>query len=573
MSDPTPSGTPAVPQPTSGAAPGVETRPLRTAATVVVMRDSPAGIEVLLLRRAERGDHASGAWVFPGGVLDETDREGHAHCAGIDDASASAEMGMDSGGLDYHVAAIRECFEEAGLLLACGADGELVELDSPAGEPMHPWRARLHRGDVTMAQFCSHFGLTLATDRLAYYSRWVTPPVRAKRWDTRFFLAQAPAAQQSAHDEVELVEQLWLTPADAVARSESLRLLNPTRYTLESIAGFATVAEAIAHARTPRAEARPVPRVADGPEGMLPVPPDHFAYAEVGRLDPQGHGNACYAIVPGRAVHLSPHVIRVSADNGGMMTGPGTNTYLVGGGPRNEWAVIDPGPDDATHLEAVLAAAPGPIRWILVTHTHIDHSPGAVVLKRRTGAPLLGRLADHRNNQDASFVPDRVIGQGDRLDIDDGLWLEAQHTPGHASNHLCYLLPAERMLFTGDHVMQASTVVIGPPDGNMSHYLDSLRAVLPLDLRWLAPGHGFLMANPHRAIEAIIAHRLRRETKVSDVLKVMGPASARELLPRVYDDVNAALHPVALRSLTAHLDKLQRDGQAALDGERWRSIA
>ena len=543
--------------------------PLRPAATVVVMRDSPDGIEVLLLRRAERGDHSSGAWVFPGGVLDAQDSECHPHCAGLDDEAASRAMGMAAGALDYHVAAIRECFEEAGLLLAYDADARPVELTGETGEAMRAWRTRLHRGENTMAEFCRHFGLTLATDRLAYFTRWVTPAIRAKRWDTRFFFALAPTAQESAHDQVELVEQLWLQPAEAIARSESLKLLAPTRITLETLTGFATTADMLAHARTPRQEALAVPRIADGPQGMMPVAPDHFAWAEVGKLDPQGHGHASYAIVPGRPVRLSSRVIRVSANNSGMMTGPGTNTYLVGGGTRNEWAVIDPGPAITTHVDAILAAAPGPIRWILTTHTHADHSPAAVELRARTGAPVLGRIADYTQSQDPSFAPDRQPAHGERLAIGDAATLQVIHTPGHASNHLCFLLEEERMLFTGDHVMQTSTVVIGPPDGDMSAYLASLRALLPVALDWLAPGHGFLMAHPHRAIEGIIAHRLRREAKVLERLSALAPVDTDALLASVYEDVGPALHPVARRSLTAHLLKLQRDGLVRVTDDRW----
>ncbi|MBU6270034.1 MAG: NUDIX hydrolase, partial [Betaproteobacteria bacterium] len=127
-------------------------------------------------------------------------------------------------------------------------------------------------------------------------------------------------------------------------------------------------------------------------------------------------------------------------------------------------------------------------------------------------------------------------------------------------------------LFTGDHLMGASTVVIGPPDGDMSAYLASLRALVPLALDWLAPGHGFLMAEPRRVIEGVIRHRLAREAKVMQALTELGPATAASLLARVYDDVRPALHPVALRSLTAHLIKLRRDGRAALEGEDWRAL-
>ncbi len=549
--------------------PAAETRPLRSAATLVVMRDSPQGIEVLLLRRAERGDHSSGAWVFPGGVLDTQDRGCHGHCANLDDTQASAAMGTTQDGLDYYVAAIRECFEESGLLLAYDTQGLMPTLEGKSGDDIRSWRGGLHRGEKTMAEFCAHFDLKLAADRLAYSTRWVTPAIRLKRWDTRFFFAVAPATQESAHDQVELVEQLWLKPADAIARSETLKLLPPTRITLESFTGIGTTTAMMAFVRTPRTQALLVPRVADGPQGMLPVTTDQFAWAEVGKLDPQGLGNASYSITPGRPVRLSDRVIRVTANNSGVMTGPGTNTYLIGGGPRNEWAVIDPGPSLGPHIAAILEAAPGPIRWIIVTHTHPDHSPAAVELRARTGAQVLGQIARHPQTQDPSFAPDRLLEHGERLMIDEDTTLQVFHTPGHASNHLCYLLEQERLLFTGDHVMQTSTVVIGPPDGDMSAYLESLRALLKVNLDWLAPGHGFLMANPHRALEGIIAHRLRREAKVMDAMAELAPAKTDALLARVYDDVGANLHAMARRSLTAHLLKLELDGRVIRGDDEW----
>lgn len=549
-------------QPTPGASPA------RPAATLVIVRDARPGIEVLLLRRAERGDHASGAWVFPGGLLDARDRDCHPYCGGLedcgglDDRAASAQLGMAEGGLDYHVAAIRECFEESGLLLARDARGRLVSLDGPEGEAMLAWRGPLHRGERTLGEFCETFGVVLAPDLLVYHTRWVTPTVRAKRWDTRFFFAEAPSAQDSAHDEVELVEQLWLTPAEAIARSDSLKLLTPTRTTLETMAAFDSVADLMAHLRTPRTEALQIPRVATGSRGMLPVAPTDHAWAEVGRLDPLGHGNASYEIIPGTPVRLSERVIRITAPNPGVMTGPGTNSYLVGDPEANVWAVIDPGPDDPVHIDRIVACAPGPIRWIFATHTHLDHSPGCARLKTLTGARVYGRPAPAGGHQDLDFAPDVIPEDGDRFALSDRTTLTAIHTPGHASNHLCFLIEEERTLFTGDHLMQGSTVVINPPDGDMSAYLCSLRSLLGVELAWLAPAHGFLIGRPHEAINGIIAHRLKREAKVLQALRDHGPADGKALVPHAYDDTPVALHGWALRSLAAHLHKLRDDGLA-----------
>ena len=537
----------------------------RPAATVVVLRDAGQGLEVLLLRRAERGDHNSGAWVFPGGLVDAADAHCAAHAQGIDATTAAARLGLAEGALDYYIAAVRECFEEAGLLFAAAAP------PADASARLNDWRVRLQRGGCTLAHLCAAEGVTLALDELVYLSHWVTPLGRGKRFDTRFFVARAPLDQAAQHDDGELVEQRWLRPADAL--QADLKLMTPTRKTLEALVRFEAVDDLLAWARTPRVVPMTMPRVGHGHQGPRPVTPDEPAWAELGRLDPHGHGQASYDILPGVAVRLSPRVIRVTANNGSVMTGPGTNSYLVGGGPANVWAAIDPGPADTAHVDALLAAAPGPIRWIFATHTHLDHSPACALLAARTGAPVLGRIAAFPEWQDSGFAPDRLLAGGETFTLDADVTLAVIHTPGHASNHLCYRLEEEKTLFTGDHVMQQSTVVINPPDGDMAAYLGSLRALLGEDLDWLAPGHGFLMAPPRRAFEAIIAHRLKREGKVAEALQVLGPAAEETLLARVYDDVPARMHPVALRSLRAHLLKLRDEGRAHESLGRWSTVA
>jgi glyoxylase-like metal-dependent hydrolase (beta-lactamase superfamily II) len=272
-------------------------------------------------------------------------------------------------------------------------------------------------------------------------------------------------------------------------------------------------------------------------------------------------------IQPGVAVRLSRRVWRVTARNAGAMTGPGTNSYLVGGG--RDWAVIDPGPTDHRHIQALLDAAPGTIRYILVTHTHTDHSPGAAPLKSATGAPLLGRTTSHRHWQDPTFAPDRELRDEDRVTLGGGATLRVIHTPGHASNHLCFLLEEEHMLFTGDHIIQGSTVVIDPPDGDMAAYIASLEALLRETLDYLAPGHGTLMPQPHSAIRGLIQHRLRREMKVLAALPHAQPADLASLVRRVYDDVPPQLHSLAERSLLAHLLKLEAEGRARRIADSW----
>lgn len=263
-------------------------------------------------------------------------------------------------------------------------------------------------------------------------------------------------------------------------------------------------------------------------------------------------------------------VTRVVAPNGGMMTGAGTNTYLVG---LEELVVIDPGPDDEAHIRALLAASAGrPIRWILCTHTHFDHAPGAVQLQRKSGARI-GAMQAPVTDHDFSLQSDRSLAPGELLECGP-VALRAVHTPGHASNHVCFLLKANGMLFTGDHIMQGSTVVIWPPDGNMRAYLDSLRRLLDLELEVLAPGHGHLIHNPRAEVERLIRHRLHRESKVRQAVLAAGKedGAIEQLLPRVYDDVPPVLHRMAARSLQAHLDKLVEDGEVRCVAGRYRLV-
>jgi glyoxylase-like metal-dependent hydrolase (beta-lactamase superfamily II) len=261
-------------------------------------------------------------------------------------------------------------------------------------------------------------------------------------------------------------------------------------------------------------------------------------------------------LVPNVPVALGKLVRRVLCDNPGMMTGPGTNTYLIG---IDEVAVIDPGPADDGHLDAVAAAGSGRINWILLTHTHPDHSPGAAGLKERTGAEVLA-LVDRDG-----LVCDRHVAEGDTVEGTE-FTLQAVHTPGHASNHLCFLLERERMLFSGDHVMDGSTVVISPPDGDMGAYLASIERLLAWrpSLRSIAPAHGHLIEDPVAKLSDYFRHRLDREAQVLAALREAGSGGAdtAALVAAIYSDVPEALHPVARFSVWAHLRKLAHDGPA-----------
>ena len=270
-------------------------------------------------------------------------------------------------------------------------------------------------------------------------------------------------------------------------------------------------------------------------------------------------------IIPGEAVTIAPGIVRLTAPNPSVMTGPGTNSYIVG---TRELIVVDPGPAIDEHIAALVSAVGDRLKHIVCTHTHLDHSPAALKLKQATGATLAGRNAPGDGRQDPDFAPDVVPNDGDTIRV-EGVTLRAVHTPGHASNHLCWFFEEQKLMFTGDHVMQGSTVVITPPDGDMHAYFASLDKLLAIDIAALAPGHGRVIDTPHAEVRKLIAHRLKREEKVVSALEQKHPATLDELVPLAYDDVNERLFPIARRSLLAHLLKLEQDGRASVNDERW----
>lgn len=247
-------------------------------------------------------------------------------------------------------------------------------------------------------------------------------------------------------------------------------------------------------------------------------------------------------------------ITKITAPNGGVFTGQGTNTYLIG---QEDITLVDPGPNIKEHIQAILKRGAGKIKRILVTHTHTDHSPAALPISKKLNIPMFGRLIDRESEwEDETFIPDTVLNHGDLIATKE-YSLETIHTPGHASNHLCFYLEKNKCLLTGDHIMDGSTVVIAPPDGNMTEYINSLKLLEDYDIDYFAPGHGNYMEEPSKTIQSIIRHRLSRESKVLRCVNKNKNSNLDELLPLVYDDVPEMLHPIARMSLLAHLIKLQ----------------
>jgi len=280
---------------------------------------------------------------------------------------------------------------------------------------------------------------------------------------------------------------------------------------------------------------------------------------------------------PATVEHVHPRVRRLLAPNPSPFTYSGTQTYLVGTG---EVAVIDPGPDLAEHVDAILAATAGErIAAILCTHTHRDHSPASRPLAAATGAPIVGcaplALEDDGPRADAAFDfdyrPDRVLADGEAL-AGKGWRLRAVATPGHTSNHLCFALEGTGLLFTGDHVMGWSTTVVSPPDGDMSAYMASLELLLGRDDKVYHAAHGPPVDKPRAHVRALIAHRRMREKQI---LAKLGEGEGRiaAMVETMYREVDPRLHPAAGRSVLAHLVDLERRGLVSREGERWRLAA
>lgn len=544
----------------------VATRP---AATVLLLRDVPdgGGLEVLMTRRSATASFAPGAYVFPGGGIDALDAAPATH------AAADRRPTQSDLHLTQAIAAIRESFEELGVLLARHAEGPRQGQMADAQDI-----AAIDRHQPFAAQ-CAARGLRLAADGVYLLAHWTADRDLARRFEVPFLVARMPDGQEPVADEAEQFEPVWVRPADALARHEAGQffMIFPTIRTLQRLAQFAStqaVLDAVAHEQ-PLWVSCPRAGLLAGKEARYME--DDMPFGELALVCPDGQIVHPLDWQTKRPVLLLRNVMRLTAPNPGVMTGPGTNSYLVGD-PATGFIAIDPGPADTEHLDKLWRAAGGDIRMIVCTHSHADHSPGAAPLQAMcvqagmARPPVLGLPSAPTARAASQFTPDRAL-QNNELLVLEGLapegkithTLQVIHTPGHAANHLCLLLVEDALLFSGDHILNGSTTVIDPPDGNMADYLDSLDRLDAVcaehGVEFILPAHGYVLGGPvlgaRHAIAKLKAHRLAREAKVLAAMQALPQGSMDDWVRHAYDDVPPRMWPVAQRSLLAHVERIR----------------
>ena len=544
----------------------VATRP---AATVLLLRDTPdnGGLEVLMTRRSGTASFAPGAYVFPGGGIDALDASPETHAA-ADRRPAQGDLHLTQA-----IAAIRESFEELGVLLARHTGGPRKGLMADAHDI-----AAINRHQPFAAQ-CTARGLRLAADSVYLLAHWTGDRDLPRRFEVPFLVARMPEGQEPVADETEQFEPVWVRPADALARHEAGQffMIYPTIRTLQRLAKFdatQAVLDAVAHEQ-PLWVSCPRAGLLGGTEARYME--DEMPFGELALVCPDGQIVHPLDWQTERAVPLLRNVQRLTAPNPGVMTGPGTNSYLVGD-PATGFIAIDPGPADAEHLDKLWRAAGGDIRMIVCTHSHPDHSPGAAPLQAlcvqagRAAPPILGLPSAPTARAASAFTPDRALQNNELLALmgkaPEGKithTLQVIHTPGHAANHLCLLLQEDGLLFSGDHILNGSTTVIDPPDGNMADYLDSLDRLDALcaehSVEFILPAHGHVLGGPingaRSAIAKLKAHRLAREAKVLAAMQALPDGSMEDWVQHAYDDVPPRMWPVAQRSLLAHVERIR----------------
>ena len=547
-----------MPRPSQLIHPQREPAPVRPAATVLLLRDSPQGVEVLMTRRSLTASFAPGAYVFPGGGIDAADAQAH--------GQATRRPTQSDLHLTQAIAAIRESFEELGVLLAVRPDGAPATAKDVAA---------LDRKAPFLPQAAAR-GLWLAAADVFVLAQWITDRDLPRRFDVPFLVARMPEGQTPVADEAEQFEPVWVRPADALARHKEghFFIIFPTIRTLERLLQYANVEAVLADcARTDEPLWTSCPRA-----GLLAGHEARYMeheqpYGELELVCPDGQMLHALDWQSEAPVALLKNVQRLTAPNAGFMTGPGTNSYLVGD-PDTGYVAIDPGPADAEHLERLWRAAGGQIKAIVCTHSHPDHSPGAAPLQAlcvqagRAAPPILGLPSAPTARAASEFTPDLPLQNNELVALHSSRpgheithTLRAVHTPGHAANHLCLVLEEDGLLFSGDHILNGSTTVVDPPDGDMTAYLDSLDRLAHLcageDLRFILPAHGYVLGDAAGQIARLKAHRLAREAKILAAMQARPEGSMDDWVALAYDDVPERVWPLAKRSMLAHVERLR----------------
>ena len=534
-----------------------EPAPTRPAATVLLLRDAPQGFEVLMTRRSPTASFAPGAYVFPGGTIDAADAQSH--------DIAARRTTQDDLRLTQAIAAIRESFEELGVLLVRRKDGSAA---APAD------LAVLDRHQPLPAQ-CRDRGLVLAADEVYVLAHWVTDLDLPRRFDVPFLVARMPPGQTPVADETEQFEPVWVRPADALERHKAgtFFMIFPTIRTLERLAKFDSVDAVLAACASEQPLWTSCPRAGFVNGAEMRYMEHDMPYGELALVSPDGQIVHHLDWRSDQPVRLLKNISRVTAPNPGAMTGPGTNSYLVGG-PDSGYLVIDPGPNEPEHIQRIWRECGGDIRMIVCTHSHPDHSPGARPLQALCAGkpPIFGLPSAPTARAASEFSPDRVLADGERLVLEGGgarHTLQVIHTPGHAANHLCLVLLEDSLLFSGDHILNGSTTVVDPPDGDMTAYLDSLDTLSSAceahGIEFILPAHGWVLGFAREAIARLKAHRLHREAKIVAAMQARPQGALDDWVELAYDDVPTRMWPVARRSLLAHVQRIESLGLHNLD--------
>ena len=483
---------------------------VRTAASVVLHRSDG---RVFWVRRGEQLRFAGGFYAFPGGAID------------LDDAALPLANGehLDAIETPSIAAAARELFEETGVLAVPGAE----RIPLAERKAVREW---LLKGEASFAELLSRHGLKLDASLFLSAGRWVTPLAMPVRFDARFYLVELPRGELAEVWPGELSDGEWILPSEALARYEAgTALLHPPAWhTLKSLSIVATAREAVPLLRDPARAPWKMPMS------------EHIV----------------------QRIELQRGVVLVPLRTPTLLPATHTNCLLLG--DDRLW-VVDPGspyPEEQEVLRRTLATLSDEGReaiGILLTHHHLDHMGGAQLLSSELGLPIAATA------ETAALLPelrvDKILRDGDRLEVGPRGW-RCLHLPGHTRGHLCLIEDGSSAVVAGDLVAGTGTVIIDPPEGDMTDYLASLDRLLKEKPGTLYPAHGPVVPGGVARLQGYVKHRLEREERVVQALAAQGKSTPAQLVPAAYPDVKPALYPFAERSLLAHLIKLVRDGRA-----------